>query len=282
MDGGRPAGRRGSSFGGPRRGTDPEGGERSAWKGLCGPSGLNLDHSRIPDIQRTVYEHLVPLVVAAADPLPLSQFTQKCCDVLLPVLEKERELGAHAFKSQFGRLNEFVCPELARRAGLADSGFNREAKTVRLYLQMASSSSPAGQQRAAASPPAHTAAAPPAAAAAPTPAATAAPTATVYWTPAGAAEGPVSPAGPQPVAPGLPLPVALPQGPVGQLRAPPVVAPLPAVAPALCAYCHAPHSMRECREFHAMLQALYQAGYQRGLATAQPAAPTPGSTGGGS
>lgn len=123
---------------------------------------------------------------------------------------------------------------------------------------MASSSSPAGQQRAAASPPAHTAAAPPAAAAAPTPAATAAPTATVYWTPAGAAEGPVSPAGPQPVAPGLPLPVALPQGPVGQLRAPPVVAPLPAVAPALCAYCHAPHSMRECREFHAMLQALYQ------------------------
>lgn len=32
--------RGGSSFGpGPRRGRDPEGGERSAWKGLCGPSG---------------------------------------------------------------------------------------------------------------------------------------------------------------------------------------------------------------------------------------------------
>lgn len=46
MDGGRPAGRRGSSFGGPRRGTDPEGGERSAWKGLCGPSGVQ-PHARL-------------------------------------------------------------------------------------------------------------------------------------------------------------------------------------------------------------------------------------------
>ena len=49
------AARKGSSFGpGPRRGTDPEGGERSAWKGLCGPSGLGLDHSRIPEVQKMV------------------------------------------------------------------------------------------------------------------------------------------------------------------------------------------------------------------------------------
>lgn len=103
--------------------------------GACLPPLQFRAHAPLPPCPPTtrlqVYEHLVPLVVAAADPLPLSQFTQKCCDVLLPVLEKERELGAHAFKSQFGRLNEFVCPELARRAGLADSGFNREAKTVR-------------------------------------------------------------------------------------------------------------------------------------------------------
>lgn len=28
------------------------------------------------------------------------------------------------------RLNEFVCPELARRAGLSDSGYDRHAKAV--------------------------------------------------------------------------------------------------------------------------------------------------------
>lgn len=37
-----------------RKGTDPEGGERSAWKGFVGPSGLGLDHSLIPSIEKKV------------------------------------------------------------------------------------------------------------------------------------------------------------------------------------------------------------------------------------
>lgn len=46
---------------------------------------------------------LTPLVVPAPEPIPLSTFTQKCCDVLLPVLERQQELGPHEFKSQVGR-----------------------------------------------------------------------------------------------------------------------------------------------------------------------------------
>lgn len=37
-----------------RKGTDPEGGERSAWKGFVGPSGLGLDHALIPSIEKKV------------------------------------------------------------------------------------------------------------------------------------------------------------------------------------------------------------------------------------
>lgn len=47
-----------------------------------------------------VYDVLTPLVVAAPDPIPLSTFTQKCCDLLLPLLERQQELGPHEFKSQ--------------------------------------------------------------------------------------------------------------------------------------------------------------------------------------
>ena len=38
-----------------------------------------------------VYRVLGPLAVRAADPIPLSQFTQKVCDALLPVLERQQE-----------------------------------------------------------------------------------------------------------------------------------------------------------------------------------------------
>lgn len=50
-----------------------------------------------------MYGTLAPLVVAAERPIPLSNFTQKCCDVLLPVLERSASLGPHEFKSQWGR-----------------------------------------------------------------------------------------------------------------------------------------------------------------------------------
>ena len=50
---------------------------------------------------------LTPLASVADPPIPLSTFTQKCCDVLLPVLERAQELSAHEFKSQWGRLNEY-------------------------------------------------------------------------------------------------------------------------------------------------------------------------------
>ncbi len=53
-----------------------------------------------PSLPCQVYEVLTPLVVAAPEPIPLSTFTQKCCDLLLPVLEREQELGPHEFKSQ--------------------------------------------------------------------------------------------------------------------------------------------------------------------------------------
>ncbi|KAL4419804.1 hypothetical protein ABPG75_006902 [Micractinium tetrahymenae] len=286
--------RGGSSFGpGPRRGTDPEGGERSAWKGLTGPSGLNLDHSRIPDIQKKVYEVLAPLVVAAQEPIPLSTFTQKCCDLLLPVLERQQELGPHEFKSQWGRLNEFVCPELARRAGLGDGGYSREHKTVKIDLSVPSSSQAAGRRGAASAassspgsdvPPGF----------APRPAvhaAPAAPAVTAAHAAAATATGPTLAPGQQ--ARGLPVPIALLPGsaPAGSAGAPgPVAVPPHAVAglavlpPAPCAYCQGPHSMKNCRDFHHMLQSIYQAGYQQGLAAAQQvqqaqqAAPPPAST----
>lgn len=54
-----------------------------------------------------VYAVLTPLVEAVQDPIPISAFTQKASDLLLPVLERQQELSAHEFKSQWGRLNEF-------------------------------------------------------------------------------------------------------------------------------------------------------------------------------
>lgn len=117
-------------------------------------AGLNLDHAKIPEIQKAVrsgaavvrcrrrcptpsprcfgpsaprarpaplppaipepplfppaippaqvYAALQPLVVPSA-PIPLSAFTQKACDVLLPRLERAQELSPHEFKSQWGR-----------------------------------------------------------------------------------------------------------------------------------------------------------------------------------
>ncbi|KAL4435440.1 hypothetical protein ABPG77_006202 [Micractinium sp. CCAP 211/92] len=264
-----PARRGGSSFGpGPRRGTDPEGGERSAWKGLTGPSGLNLDHSRIPDVQKKVYEVLTPLVVAAPEPIPLSTFTQKCCDLLLPVLEREQELGPHEFKSQWGRLNEFVCPELARRAGLGDSGYSREHKTVKIDLSVPSSSQASASRRGAAS------------AASSSPGSDVPPgfapcSAAAHAGPPSAALAPVLASGQQ--ARGLPVPISLaPGGAPGALPVPPhAVAGLAVLPPAPCAYCQGPHSMKNCRDFHHVLQSIYQAGYQHGFAAAQQAQQPP-------
>ncbi|PRW33620.1 hypothetical protein C2E21_7631 [Chlorella sorokiniana] len=259
----RAARRGGSSFGtGPRRGTDPEGGERSAWKGLCGPSGLNLDHSRIPDIQKVVYGTLVPLVVEVEKPMSLSQFTQKCCDVLLPLLERQQELTAHEFKSQWGRLNEFVCPELARRAGLADSGYDRQAKEVRLDLRVPSSSTPSP----APAPPRLAPPAPSHAAVTPNPVPRPAPA--VVGTPSpspGTAVGarPPAVAGPPP---GLAVPI-----PLAATAGGPGVVPFMAAPPAPCGYCQGPHAMKHCADFHGMLQSIYQAGYQHGMAAAQQA-----------
>ncbi|KAL4856994.1 Protein Trigalactosyldiacylglycerol 1 [Chlorella vulgaris] len=230
--------RGGSSFGrGPRRGTDPEGGEMSAWKGLCGPSGLGLDHSRIPYIQEAVYNILLPLVVAADKPLPVSQFTQKCADILLPALEKGQELSAHGFKSQWGRLNEFVCPELARLAGLGDSGFNRDAKTVRIDLNIATA--PMTHEDA--------------------------PPGFGYRPGVSSVAPPKLPHSPT----GVPLPVSVLAGPGNKHTQ--AVLPAPAATVQLvplCAYCQEPHSMRSCPTFHAMLQTIYQAGYQQGAAAA--------------
>ncbi|GAB4815794.1 hypothetical protein N2152v2_002840 [Parachlorella kessleri] len=85
--------------------------------------------------QAVVYDSLLPLVFRAEHPIPISQFTQAACDVLLPVLPSSTgNLTDHAFKSQWGRLNEYVCPKLAELRGLGDCGFNRSAKTVQLSI----------------------------------------------------------------------------------------------------------------------------------------------------
>lgn len=85
-----------------------------------------------------------------------------------------------------------------------------------------------------------------------------------------AAPGPTLAPGQQ--ARGLPLPIALaPGGAVAGGAAAPVALPVPphAVAglavlpPAPCAYCQGPHSMKNCRDFHHMLQSIYQVCLRR-------------------
>lgn len=178
MTGANGGSQRGAQRGGQRvrKGEDPEGGERSAFKGFVGPSGedrsgttssskskgaeppesqlwlgrrallspevhwpgvlsvaspaphlhatclvlagLGLDHAMIPAIEKKVYETLLPLVFRPEHPIPLSQFTQAACDALLPVLPVGSEgLSEHAFKSQWGRLNEFGELQGCCRAG---------------------------------------------------------------------------------------------------------------------------------------------------------------------
>eukprot|EP00887_Chlorella_sp_A99_P002960 scaffold24.g2960.t1 len=107
-------------------------------KGLVGASGLGLDHAEIPMIEKQVYAVLEPLVQRLDEPIPLSQFSQSACDALLPVLPKRRPLTDHEFKSQWGRLNEFVAPKLAAMKGWGDSGYSREEKTVRLAIAVPS------------------------------------------------------------------------------------------------------------------------------------------------
>lgn len=76
--------------------------------------------------------------------------------------------------------------------------------------------------------------------------------------PPSAALAPVLASGQQ--ARGLPVPISLaPGGAPGALPVPPhAVAGLAVLPPAPCAYCQGPHSMKNCRDFHHVLQSIYQ------------------------